>query len=99
MPIDPLTEELLPFTTAANRLPRLRAGRPVSPATLWRWASHGLRGVKLEICRIGGTTCTSTQALRRFFARLSGEGVATAAPADLSRHSARTEATLDKAGI
>ena len=47
MSIDPFVESPLPFAEAARRLPRLRNSRPVSPATLWRWAWHGLRGVKL----------------------------------------------------
>jgi hypothetical protein len=74
-----MTEQTIPFAEAARRLPRLRAGRPVSPATLWRWASRGLRGVRLETVRVGGTTCTSVEALRRFFARLGGGEAAPAA--------------------
>jgi hypothetical protein len=68
MPLDPLDPDVLPLAQAARSLPPLRSGRPVSPATLWRWAAHGLRGVRLEIVRIGGTACTSRQALRRFLA-------------------------------
>jgi hypothetical protein len=85
--IDTSTEIVLPFSAAARRIPSIRAGRPVSPATLWRWASVGCRGrngqrIKLETIRIGGSTCTSLEALKRFFHRLSetGEERSQAAP-------------------
>jgi hypothetical protein len=69
MAIDPLADDVQPLAQAARSLlPPLRSGRPVSPATLWRWAAHGLRGVRLQIVRIGGTACTSKAALREFFA-------------------------------
>ncbi len=80
MAIDPLTETTIPLAEAAHRLPRLRAGRPVSPSTLWRWASSGIRNIHLETVRVGGTTCTSTEALSRFFARLTGDLIAAASP-------------------
>jgi hypothetical protein len=70
MSIDPFADDLMPLSQAARSLPKLRDGRPVSPATLWRWSAHGLRGVKLAIVRVGGTACTSREALRRFFAEV-----------------------------
>jgi hypothetical protein len=93
--IDPLTETVVPFAEAARRLPRLRRDRPVSPATLWRWASSGLRGVRLETCRVGGTRCTSLEALARFFAALEGRKVSLA-PAHTP---GKVEAELDRIGI
>ena len=68
MPIDHLADDLMPLAKAARSLPPLRSGRPVSPATLWRWSARGLRGVRLQIVRLGGTACTSPGALREFFA-------------------------------
>jgi hypothetical protein len=65
-------EQLLPLGRAARELPELRGGRPVNPATLRRWACKGLRGVRLEVLRCGGTVCTSREALQRFFLALSG---------------------------
>ena len=97
MAIDPMSETVVPFAEAARHLPRLRAGRPVSPATLWRWSSHGLRGVRLETVRVGGTTCTSTEALSRFFARLAGDPVCAASPP--APAPGRVEAALDSIGI
>ena len=70
MPIDPLSETTLSLSQAARRLPRLRAGRPVHPSTVWRWAMTGLRGIRLETAMIGGVRVTSEAALRRFFAEV-----------------------------
>lgn len=73
MSIDPLTEPTFSLSRAARRLPHLRNDRPVSPSTLWRWANKGVGGVRLETVRCGGVTVTSEDALRRFFAALSGQ--------------------------
>lgn len=63
-------EHLLTLTEAAKLLPRRRAGRKPHVSTLYRWASRGLRGVVLETIQIGGTTCTTEEALQRFFDEL-----------------------------
>src|SRR4051794_22920109 len=73
MPIDPFSDDILTLTQAARRLPRLRAGRPVAVSTIWRWATHGLRGVTLETAMCGGVRITSTECLRRFFAALGSK--------------------------
>jgi hypothetical protein len=98
VPIDLFSEQTLPLSAAAKRLPRLRNNRPVSPATLWRWASAGLRGVRLEVVKIGGATCTSVEALQRFFSALNGD--ARPAPAARqSRHDEQVERELAARGI
>ena len=76
MAIDALTETLRSFAEAARRLPALRAGKPVNPSTLWRWTTRGVRArdgliVRLESIKVGGTCCTSDEALLRFFHALS----------------------------
>lgn len=68
---DLLSERTLTLSQAAKTLPRRRGGRPTHASTLFRWATEGLRGVKLEIVQVGGTKCTSREALSRFFARLT----------------------------
>jgi hypothetical protein len=78
MAIDPSTEVLRPFAEASRRLPALRGGRPVHPTTLWRWAARGVRGrdgvtVRLESIKVGGTCCTSDEALLRFIHALSAD--------------------------
>ena len=70
--IDLTTETLVSFTEACQRLPRRRAGKRPHPNTLYRWASGGGRGERLETIRVGGTLCTSLEALQRFFDRLTG---------------------------
>lgn len=69
--LDPGSEELITLQAAAGRLPCRRAGRPTHPATLHRWRTQGLRGVRLESVRVGGVLCTSEAALVRFFDALS----------------------------
>jgi hypothetical protein len=98
MAIDPLSEEILSLSRAARRLPRVRNDRPVSPATLWRWASSGLRGVKLETVKLGGATCTSIPALQRFFAALNNQPVPVTR-GQQSRHDEAVERALSDRGI
>jgi Protein of unknown function (DUF1580) len=69
--IDHQTETVFPLTEGPARLPRRRGGRRINVATLYRWSTRGLRGVVLETLQVGGTRCTSAQALQRFFDRLT----------------------------
>src|SRR3712207_5845166 len=69
--IDLETEEPLKLREAA-RLPFLkRHGRVPHLATLYRWATAGVRGVRLETVQIGGSRCTTRAALLRFLDRLT----------------------------
>ena len=68
--IDLESETVLSLTEAAKRLPTRRAGKRPHVATLYRWASRGLRGIRLETLQVGGTMCTSVEALQRFFDQL-----------------------------
>jgi hypothetical protein len=69
--IDAATEQIVTFSQAADELPRRRRGRKTHVSTFFRWSTAGCRGVVLETIQIGGTRCTSRQALQRFFERLS----------------------------
>ena len=69
--IDVVREKVFPLREAPSSLPRCRAGRKTHVATLFRWASKGLRGIRLETIKVGGSTCTSAEALQRFFERLT----------------------------
>jgi hypothetical protein len=78
----------------------------VSPATLWRWSAVGClardgKRVKLETIRIGGSTCTSLEALERFFRRLSetGEPIAQDAPRQTGKAHKQAVSELERAGI
>lgn len=69
--IDIKTEKTIPFTEAARQLSRLLGGKKTHVSTIHRWATSGCKGIILEWIQIGGTRCTSIEALQRFFNRLS----------------------------
>jgi hypothetical protein len=98
-------ETTFPLAETPKHIPPRRGGRKLHQATAFRWAKHGVRGVKLETIRIGGTLCTSVEALQRFFERLSAtDGPSEAAPsirtpAARARAIAKAEAELAKLGV
>jgi hypothetical protein len=51
----------------------------------------------LETCKVGGTTCTSVEALRRFFAAINGEPAP--APEPKVARDERVERELAAVGI
>ena len=72
-----VNENLIPMNKVGDYCPPRRAGKRVHLTTALRWAQAGCRTVdgervKLETIRIGASTCTSVEALQRFFNRLSG---------------------------
>jgi hypothetical protein len=87
----------------AARLPALKVnGRPRHVASLYRWCSPaGCRGVRLETVVIGGTTCTTSEAVGRFIARLSEpqQQVKPETLAQRQRRFSRAEAVCESAGI
>ena len=104
--IDLTSDELFTMKAVAKMLPSGRAGKRVHFATVWRWAEHGLRGVKLETVRIGNTRYTTREALNAFVEHLScpdappeptPKGWRT--PAQRARDHAAAERILDEAGI
>lgn len=72
-------------------------------ATLYRWSTIGCKGVVLETAQIGGTRCTSREALDRFFAALTAQAAGSPphspAPRVDRRAVAQAERVLDAAGI
>ena len=99
VPIE-ITEQIVSLTEAAGLLPRRRKGRKPNVATLYRWAKSGCRGVILETLQVGGTKCTSTQALQRFFERLSnGPQPVVVRPQSAQRHHDQVNKELDAAGL
>ncbi|MGC8553533.1 MAG: DUF1580 domain-containing protein [Phycisphaerae bacterium] len=70
-----------------------RTGEPMHIATIHRWVSAGIRGVRLEVVRCGGALCTSREAVERFFSALS----ATDAPAHAPSTPARRERRVSRA--
>ncbi len=71
MAIDPLSEVLVSLTEAARLLPRRRAGKKPHLSCLYRWTTTGCKCVVLESLQVGGTRCTSREALVRFFGALT----------------------------
>ena len=73
MPIDIRSEEIFSLT-AATKLPcfsNRRSGKRINVSTLWRWATLGVRGIKLETIMAGGSRATSLEAIERFFQALT----------------------------
>jgi hypothetical protein len=64
--IDTRNETLLTLSRAAKDVP----GHP-HLSTLVRWATRGVKSVRLETILIGGRRFTSREAIQRFIARLS----------------------------
>ncbi len=99
--IDLSTEQLLTLTQATKLLPGRRPGRGPSIQCVYRWSTYGCRGVFLETIQVGGTRCTSTEALQRFCERLS---TGTARGASVTRRQREkqiraAEIRLEQAGI
>jgi hypothetical protein len=73
--VNDLTREtMVSLAQAARRFPPARLGRPVSPATIWRWCRRGVSVpgigvVRLESVRLPGRWVTSLEAISRFVAR------------------------------
>ncbi|MCU0865722.1 MAG: DUF1580 domain-containing protein [Planctomycetes bacterium] len=65
--IDVARESVLSFGEAARYVGKLKCTKAVAFQTLFRWATKGCRGVVLETICVGGTRCTSKEALQRFF--------------------------------
>jgi hypothetical protein len=105
MSIDTFNEKLVSLTQAAKLLPHRRKGKRPDVATLYRWTTGGCRGIVLESIQVGGTRCTSREALQRFFTALTARAMdapksPTRAAPKPARHSPRrAEEILDEAGI
>ena len=59
-------DTIVTLTQAAALIPPRRRGRKTSVSTLFRWSKSGCRGVILPTIQVGGSRCTSTEALQWF---------------------------------
>jgi Protein of unknown function (DUF1580) len=71
-------EQVIPMSKVGDHCPRRRGGKKVHMTTGIRWAKTGCVAdggtrVYLETIRVGGTLCSSVEALQRFFERLSAQ--------------------------
>ena len=96
---------VLSLADAAKLLPKRHRGKKVSTSCIFRWGTVGCRGVILESIQVGGTRCTSKEALTRFFTRLSEATRAHIVPealvteADREKQIEAANAELDRAGF
>src|SRR5262249_13090467 len=93
MPIDTQIERLIPLAPAARNY----VGK-VNPSTLWRWHKRGVRGVKLDVVRVGGRNFTTAEALARFTSALSAP-LAVTPTGGRDEQLAAADHILDRAGI
>jgi hypothetical protein len=77
---DATKEKPIAIIKAAEMVPNRRGGRGIDACTLWRWATRGVRGVKLETLLIGGIRYTSAESLQRFYERTTAAAEKQEAP-------------------
>ena len=102
--IDVANENLVPLGQVPTIVPSSHPGKRLNIATVWRWATHGVRGVQLESILIGGARYTSREAVARFVDALNGtrDGAPAApvpTPARRQRQRERAARVCDAAGI
>lgn len=85
-------EPVMTLVEAAGWLEQ-RFGRRPNVATIWRWATKGLRGVRLRTISLGRYRYTTQSALERFIEDTSG--CASVARASLSAEPASVEEQPD----
>lgn len=106
--IDFATNPPISPSQAARKLGRLRADKPVSPVTVFRWCSQGLlvngRRIKLAGFRVGRTWATTESALQDFLDALNSNSETEPtprSPAQRRRESSNASRKLDamKVGV
>ena len=93
------SEDVVSLSDAAKSLPRRRGGCKPHLKTLYRWTLHGCRGVLLESIQVGGTRCTSHQAIQRFCDRLSNFGRVDRGPPPRKRPDMTVQSGIDAEGL
>lgn len=108
--IDLATENIRSLAQAAKLIPSNKT-TTVSPCTVWRWCTTGVRAldgrqVKLDAIRIGGRWVTSVEAIDRFSRDLTGVAAEdevrptpSRSPSKRQSASARAAEKLQAAGI
>jgi hypothetical protein len=102
--IDPNAETLISLTDAAKQLPARREGKKPHISCLYRWTTTGCKGVVLESLQVGGTRCTSKEALARFFEQLTAASQVRklddhSSSSNLRAEAGKVEQQLDDLGI
>lgn len=60
-------DDLVDLNTARREEIPLKNGKPVAPATPWRWRKKGIDGVKLKVVFAGSTPVTCRRWINEFF--------------------------------
>ena len=97
--IDISEEKLVTPAEITKHVPCRRAGKKCNIATVYRWMTDGVRSVKLESLCVGGTRCTSIEALQRFFDALTTQADSQHAPPPRRKQIEAAERRLQKAGV
>ena len=95
------SECVISLREAAHRLPRIsRSGKPVHFSTIYRWATRGVGGVRLEVAKIGGRLVTTTEALERFVMSCTHRGSLSVQPSRMRQRAIdQAERELEALGI
>lgn len=98
MSIDSSTETIIQFNEARTAFP---GDKRLSLATLHRWRTKGIRGVRLETILIGGMRYTSHEAISRFIAAQNAEESPAPAisPSQRKRLAEAAQVALSRAGV
>lgn len=70
--IDTASEILVPLRDVPRLLPPRPNGKRLHISAVYRWTLRGIKGIRLETVKVGGSTYTSREALQRFSERLTG---------------------------
>jgi hypothetical protein len=102
MSIDLTTQKAI----SVSEIPKLRwlphraNGRRLHVATVHRWCTRGVRGVRLPFVRVGGTRVTTEEALTDFFRVLAQQDAPAWSPASQRpTTTTQVEEELDRAGL
>jgi len=102
--IDPNSENLISLADASRLLPARRKGKRPHISCVYRWTTTGCKGVILESIQVGGTRCTSREALARFLGTLTlasptGPQMAVRSPLKRRHAAERAIEELERQGV
>lgn len=94
-------ETLISLADAAKSLPARRGGKRPHISCLYRWTTRGCKGVVLESIQVGGTRCTSKEAIGRFLEALTfpHSSEPRRSPTQRRRAAERAQRELERQGV
>jgi hypothetical protein len=95
--IDFLNERLISLSQVSHLFPARKKGQRPSTSCVYRWTVTGCRGVILESVQVGGTRCTSEEAIIRFIHSLSARS--NARTGSQMKRNGTAARILDQAGV